>query len=223
MRRKEFRSGMELAESNGSEPGANSAIIRFTFMTMLFRKHLFRNLALALAAGATAVAGLVFAQGGAPTQPGLPDPSYGVFNFSTKIGSFKLLDGVGKVEVSFTGTILISQLKGTVVPAGSIKKEYSSKDKEVWHGTGKLVIDGSFRGIQFFGTNMTGKWVGRGRARIYGEFDRNLETGYYYYGTDVSRKVAWSMYGMELSVPQFQQGGTGVPVERKPGGGRPGG
>ena len=164
------------------------------------------------------------AQGGPTTQrvPVPNDPSIAEVYLTTKIGSFKLLDGVGRVEMNFTGTMLVSQLKGTVTTSGNLKKEYSSKSKEAWHGTGKIIVDGEFRAIQWFGTSLSGKWRGRGTARIYGEFDTNLETGYYWYSSDPSRKIPWSMYGMTLYLPEMQSGGTGQPVERKPSG-KPGG
>ena len=184
---------------------------------MTFRAFFFSTVALASMASVLVVASRGFAQGQTPAAPP-SKPTYGTFNFTTQIGAFKLIDGEGTVDVNFTGTLLVSQLKGTVTPAGNLKKEYESKDKQTWHGTGKVTIKGKFRAIQWFGTKMTGKWVGNGRARIYGEFDEKLDTGWYWYN-DPTKKVAWSMYGIELSVPEFQQGGGGVPVERKTGGG----
>ena len=175
-------------------------------------------------ASALALCAFLLAQGGKPTTKATvpADPNIDEINLTTHIGSFKLLDGVGRVEMNFTGTMLVSQLKGTVSASGNLKKEYSSKTKEAWHGTGKIIVDGQFRAVQWFGTNLSGKWRGRGTARIYGEFDTNLETGYYWYSSDPSRKIPWSMYGMTIYLPEMQTGGTGQPVERKPGG-KPGG
>ncbi|HRK22271.1 MAG TPA: hypothetical protein PLX06_10695 [Fimbriimonadaceae bacterium] len=183
-----------------------------------------KRLGFGAAAALIALSAVVLAQtGGQPKAGGLVptqiDPSIGTMHLTTKIGSFKLLDGTGRVEVSFTGTMLISQLKGTIVPTGNLKKEYEARDRVVYHGTGKVVIEGDFRGIQWFGTNMTGVWTGRGVARITGEFDQNLETGYYWYGKDPNRKIPWSMYSLTIMNPEQTAGGTGVPVERKPGGG----
>jgi len=174
-----------------------------------------------LSAGvALALCAFLLAQGDKPTtRTAIPnDPNIGEINLTTRIGSFKLLDGVGRVEVSFTGTMLVSQLKGTITTSGNLKEEYTSKTKEAWHGTGKIIVDGEFRAIQWFGTNLSGKWRGRGTARIYGEFDTNLETGYYWYSNDPSRKIPWSMYGMTVYLPEMQTGGSGQPVERKPSG-----
>lgn len=190
---------------------------------MKVRRFTFRNCVIVLMAGALGVSGLVLAQGGAPAKPAATnkpiDPTYGELHLQTNIGSFKLIDGVGRVEISFTGSMLVSRLKGKVTPSAGIRKEYDSKDKQVYHGSGSIVIDGEFRGIQWFGTNMKGIWRGRGVARITGEFDQNLETGYYWYAKDPSRRIPWSMYGMTIMNPEQMVGGTGVPVERKPGGG----
>src|SRR6185436_916574 len=71
---------------------------------------------LLLAAGALTLCAFLLAQGEKPTTKAVvpPDPSIGEINMTTHIGSFKLLDGVGRVEMNFTGTMLVSQLKGTV-------------------------------------------------------------------------------------------------------------
>lgn len=187
-------------------------------------KTIFKHSKALSAVAALALCAFLLAQGDKPTtRAAVPnDPNIGEINLTTRIGSFKLLDGIGRVEVSFTGTILVSQLKGTVTTSGNLRKEYTSKTKEAWHGTGKIVIDGEFRAVQWFGTNLSGKWRGRGTARIYGEFDTNLETGYYWYSNDPSRKIPWSMYGMTIYLPEMQTGGSGQPVERKPSG-KPGG
>lgn len=168
------------------------------------------------------VASYVVAQSGtqASTKGTIPaDPSYGDLHLSTRIGSFKMIDGVGTVEMSFTGTVLLSQVKGGVTPSGNLRKEYDEKGKQTYHGTGKIVVKGPFRAIQWFGTDMQARWVGRGVARIQGEFDQNLETGYYWYGNKPNEKVPWSMYGMTLLNPKQQVAGSATPVERKSGGG----
>lgn len=185
------------------------------------QSKLFRS---ALAATAVALGAFLFAQGNSPvTRQTIPnDPNVGEIYLTTRIGSFKLLDGTGRVEVNFTGTVLVSGLEGTVATSGNLVKEYASKTKQVWHGTGKIVVDGKFRGIQWFGTNLSGKWRGVGTARIFGEFDTNLETGYYWYANDPSRKFPWSMHGSTVYLPELKSGGSGTPVERKPSG-KPGG
>jgi hypothetical protein len=190
------------------------------FFSKLFLGPVFAALILAGAA-------LVLAQTGpAAKSPAkqppidLNNPGYAELNLTTKIGSFKLLNGEGRVEMNFSGTMLVSNLDGTVATSGNLRKEYSDDQRQAWHGTGKIVVTGRFRAIQWFGTNLSGKWKGAGRARIYGEFDQNLETGYYWYSDDPERKIQWSMYGIEIGVPEVQTGGTAVPRER---GGRPGG
>jgi hypothetical protein len=180
-----------------------------------------RKLRLALLGVAgLAVSVAIFAQSGSSaTTPPPPKEETDVLHLETNIGSFKMLDGVGKVELSFTGTILISQLEGTLSASGGLRKEYSARDKQAYHGTGTLVLDGKFRSVQWFGTDLKGRWDGRGRVRLYGEFDQNLNTGSYWYGSDTANKAAWSSYGTEIQLPEFKIGATGTPRERKPSGG----
>ncbi len=182
----------------------------------------------ALASAAALVAGVAFvlAQNPAPPSPTAMPPlksNWGDLYLTTNIGSFKLVDGEGRVEINFTGTAMISQLKGTATPSAGLRKEYDDRGRQVWHGTGRLVVDGSFRGIQWFGTKMSARWVGAGLARISGEFDKNLETGYYWYGGRVGEKRPWNSSGMTIVNPEARAGGQGTPTERpktgKPGGG----
>lgn len=173
--------------------------------------------------GVAAVASLSLGQGQKPAPASAPPiamkPGWGDMHLATKIGSFKLVDGEGRVEINFTGSVLVSKLKGRVTPSAGIRKEYDANDRQVYHGTGKLTVEGSFRGIQWFGTNMSTRWIGAGLARIVGEFDKNLETGFYWYGSGVDKKMPWSSSGMTILNPEARPGGTGTPVPRSRSGG----
>lgn len=145
---------------------------------------------------------LVVMAGPALTQPATPeqrmgvpsDPNFATLHLSTKLGSFKLLDGVGRVEISFSGSILLSRIDGKVETSGRLRKEYESKDRVVYSGSGKVVVTGRWRGIQWFGRDMNAVWYGAGQARLAGEFDKNLETGKYWYD-DPTRKFDWAASG----------------------------
>jgi hypothetical protein len=148
---------------------------------------------------------------GTPQQPNLQ-----TMFFETKIGSFKLVNGTGRVEIDFQGTMLISELQGDVVTSGNVKKEYDhdSPKKTGYHGRGKIIVTGNFKGIQWFGTDMKGKWTGTGLARMYGEFDKNQETGYYWYAHK-PQKVAWYTH---QSSPELPENVAKNPVPRGRGG-----
>lgn len=132
--------------------------------------------------------------------------NYKTLLFKSNLGSFKLQRGIdpawGKLEFSFTGTVLVSGLvKGTVTPGPNVRLEYSDKKyrKLVYHGSGKIVIDGTFDAIQFFGVNVSGTFTGLGIFRPYGEFDRNLNTGEYWYEGDEHQD--WGTGGPTVPVP----------------------
>lgn len=157
---------------------------------------------------------------------------FGTVFMHTNIGSFRIMGtqdfqsakrirAEGRVEVVFTGTVLINDLKGKVITSGSIRKEYDKHGRTAYFGKGKLIIEGEFWAVQFFGTKMDARWTGWGIARMYGEFDENLETGFYWFD-NAPKKTYWSPFGSTISLPHPLPAGTGLkPTERKPGGGKP--
>jgi hypothetical protein len=127
--------------------------------------------------------------------------------FETNVGSFKILPRgdvlpSGDLTMSFSGSVLVSELNGTITPEGAVRREYhnKAKGKEVWFGTGKLTIKGSFRAVQWFGRNLKAKFNGNGYMRLYGEFDKNLNTGNYWF--DPKEKRYWGNYGTGFGVPE---------------------
>jgi hypothetical protein len=135
------------------------------------------------------------------------------FWFETNVGSFKILPRgqtipSGQLTMAFTGSVLISEMKGTITPEGNVRREYNNKQrgKEVWFGTGKLTLNGNFRAVQWFGRNLKAKFNGNGFIRLYGEFDKNLDTGYYWFKpTD---KKYWGNYGVGVQIPEVTYGPT---------------
>lgn len=131
--------------------------------------------------------------------------------FETNVGSFKILPRgdvlpSGELTMSFTGSVLISELRGTATPEGNVRREYNNKEKgrEVWFGTGKLTIKGDFRAVQWFGRNLKAKFNGNGFMRLYGEFDKKLDTGYYWFNP--KEKKYWGNYGTSFGVPEVIYG-----------------
>src|SRR5690349_1504598 len=110
---------------------------------------------LALAAGfVSVVAAVVLAQG--PAKYTMPDYNKMKVSgerdevwFETNVGSFKILPRgdvlpSGDLKLSFTGSVLISELNGTATPEGNVRREYQNKERgrEVWFGSGSLIIKG---------------------------------------------------------------------------------
>lgn len=145
----------------------------------------------------TTLAAISFAQG-------QKSPFSDTIHLKTSIGSFKLIDGKGSTSFSFEGTVLIIDAVGPVKVEGAVKKEFDNpKMKRVsYFGKGKITVNGSWRGIQWFGTNLEGYVKGKCTIRLTGEFDRNLDTGFYWYGDRVNDKNPWYVAGITVPLPE---------------------
>jgi hypothetical protein len=162
-----------------------------------------------LVAGMMAATLVNFAQKATPEQMGsfAGKEGLGTFHMQTKLGSFKLIDCEGRLDVKFSGTLLVSQLEGGTMQVleGKLRKEYDKSGRAVYTGAARIVVSGKWRGIQWFGSDMNATFYGRGFARITGEFDRNLKTGDYWY--EDGEKMAFpSSSVMSMPVPQANYG-----------------
>lgn len=170
-----------------------------------------------LAAAACAQQATPSEMGGFASQPGL-----GVIHLQTRLGSFKIIDGKGRVTVDFSGTFLITKYNGkALVITGKVRKEYDEKGRTVFTGTGQITAEGEWRGLEWFGRDMHATWYGIGIIRLSGEFDRDFKTGDYWYD-DAAEKQSWpatSVMTVVLPKPQTAGTTTKVPRERKSGGG----
>jgi hypothetical protein len=138
----------------------------------------------------------------------------GTVHFETKIGSFKSISGHGSLEFTFRGTVLLSDYKGAKpVFEGKVRKEYEGNGKIVYSGVGKIKVVGEWRGVQWFGKDMKGIWVGDGILRITGEFDKELKTGTYYFD-DPKKIYYWPTSTYGLTLPERKALGEVEPVER---------
>jgi hypothetical protein len=149
--------------------------------------------------GSLAVAASAFS---APTS--FPANAKGL-HLETVVGSFKIKRGSedlnqGVCDINFTGTVLVSNLQGVATPGAGVKLEYDRPDmqRKVFHGTGSLHIAGKFGSISFFGRDMNALYNGSGVVQLYGEFDKNLNTGYYWYGDDPTTKRDWGSFGATI-------------------------
>lgn len=134
------------------------------------------------------VLGLLYAVGhsqpATPEQRGklpLDERKYGTLNLSTRLGSFRAINCEGRMEFTFTGTVLISRMDGDVQVTGDVRKEYEFGDRKVYYGTGRVVASGKWRAIQWFGKDMRATFYGAGLVRVNGEFDSNQDTGLFWY------------------------------------------
>lgn len=149
----------------------------------------------------------------------------GTINFQTNIGSFRFVGtqdlnstkknpAEGIVTISFTGTLLLNDLKGKVTTSGNLRKEYEAHKRVAYFGTGTIRVEGQFWAIQVFGTKISGSWTGWGMGRLYGEFDENLDTGSFWYGAQ-GKKEYWSPYGTTILLPPPSAPVEAAPRERK--------
>ena len=117
--------------------------------------------------------------------------------------------------MTFSGTVLIANVGAKVEMTGDVKKEAELKksNRTVYHGTGKLVLDGSVRAVQWFGHDLKATWKGSAIIRLFGEFDKDLNTGTYWYEALPDQRKPWYTGGMSAVVPmpENQRPIVGIP------------
>jgi len=146
---------------------------------------------------------------------------------SCKVGSFRIqgsdkLPSQGHLEVSYTGTFLLVGLQGKLQVSGNLRKEFEDPktQRQVYFGTGKVVIDGIFKTAEWFGRDMNAEFKGIGILSLYGEFDKDLNTGFYWYAADTKRRIGWGVGGGgQITVPAHEGMFKPTPTVRKEGGG----
>lgn len=123
-------------------------------------------------------------------------------------GAFKItspgdVKAFGKIQVSFKGTFLVVgyDSKVPIVPSAGLRTEYKNDKREriEFFGEGTVTLDGKFRAIQYFGRNLNMTWNGYGICRVYGEFDKDGNTGTYEVKGDKLRY--WGSGGTTFTVP----------------------
>jgi hypothetical protein len=155
------------------------------------------------AAGAFAVGvltlGRLYGQGDEAPKADVPES--GTMTFESRLGSFVLIDGRGRLEITFRGTFLLQGYEGAPpVIEGTVRKEYEGYGRSVWFGTGRAVLDGKWRKVQWFGGDMKATWTGAGLARFFGEYDSESRTGFYQYEGEARRD--WVTFGMDAMLPK---------------------
>jgi hypothetical protein len=147
----------------------------------------------------------------------MPPPMPGdTFHIHTKVGTFKMLrkspesPPAGRLEISFAGTVLVYGLEpGSFIQVtGNVRKEYDRPEhqRQVYFGRGKILLVGKFQTCQWFGQDLDFTFTGSAVVRMVGEFDKNLETGYFWY--DPTRKEPMQTQLLERYVPEPTLGPT---------------
>ncbi len=160
---------------------------------------------ISLAAAAIGAVGLLRAQGSPKPNP--PAKKYATMRLQSDIGSF-WCEGEGHVELTFRGTLLISDFQGsTLTVTGRVKKEWDKWGRQVWFAAldaqgrpAKLVLDGKWRRLNWFGGDLNCTWHGAGLAMLFGEFsERTGSTGSIQ--VDDSEKRPWFTTGTTYHLP----------------------
>jgi hypothetical protein len=122
-----------------------------------------------------------------------PEASDLVF-IKSGVGSFKVVPKgpgappAGRLEFSFSGTVLITGLEpgSFLQTSGNVRREYQNEKfaKQVYFGRGKILIVGKFRNCEWFGRDLDLKFKGSAIFRMISEFDKNLNTGEFWYEGD---------------------------------------
>jgi hypothetical protein len=162
------------------------------------------------------------AQGPAPVVP----VKTGEVFMKTNIGAFKItspgdVKAFGKIQLSFKGSLLIIGYDGKtpIVPSGGLRVEYQNDKRQriEYFGEGTVTLDGKFKAIQFFGRNLKMNWAGFGICRLYGEFDKEGNTGTYEVKGDQLRY--WGTGGTTFTVPARTNNAIAPKIKVKGGGG----
>ncbi|MEJ5170460.1 MAG: hypothetical protein WHU10_05685 [Fimbriimonadales bacterium] len=147
----------------------------------------------------------------APVPPG---KNYGRMHFETKLGSFRVINGEGQLQMTFKGTVLVSQHQdGVLNVTGNVRKEIDERGRKVYFGQGRLAITGRWRAIQWFGRDMSADWLGAGMVQLKGEFDKDLNTGTFWVD-DPKQIQYWQTSLITVLLPNPAGQDSQEPIER---------
>jgi hypothetical protein len=130
-----------------------------------------------------------------------PTPQNQQMDFESKIGAMRFFNCDGKIKLSFKGTVLIRNYKGSLTTTGNLRKEYNEHGRSVFFGDGSITLDGHWESMQWFGRDMVGSWFGRGGFRLYGDYDRNMETGFWWVDGVEKDKLPWPTQSSNYVLP----------------------
>lgn len=147
--------------------------------------------------------GLFVGQSPSPTRE---QPKYGTLRLRAGLGSFRL-EGEGRVEMTFRGTLMLVNFNGKIDLQGRVRKEFEGMGRTVWFAARdesgrfpRAVIEGKWRYLQWFGGDMQAVWRGRGIALIFGEYDEHGDSGTWQ--LDDNPPYPWHNVGRAIYVPE---------------------
>jgi len=149
-----------------------------------------------------------------------PEPLNQQMDFESKLGAMRFFNADGDVKLNFRGTVLIRDYKGDLTVSGDLKKEYEGQGRIVYFGKGTLEFKGHWTSMQWFGQDLVGSWYGRGGFRLYGDYDKNLDTGWWWVNGNTARKLPWPTQSTTYILPYIKRvRGNQHPLTVKPKGG----
>ncbi|MFI5388044.1 MAG: hypothetical protein ACHQ50_18205, partial [Fimbriimonadales bacterium] len=130
-------------------------------------------------------------------------------HMQSHLASFKIVPRgpevpAGRLEFSFSGTVMVNGLApgSYLATTGNVRKEYDHPEhgRLVYFGKGKILIVGRFKGCQWFGRDLDLTFKGAGIVRFVAEFDKNLETGSYWFDPKFKNPMDVNLW--QVVVPQ---------------------
>ncbi len=189
-------------------------MIRFAALTVLMS-----GLSLAYAQAPSSPAGAIPASALAMVPaPKLDD----TLRIQSNVGSFKMVPlgtrfASGKLDFTFAGTVLITNLKpGSYLKiSGNVRKEYenAAHHKQVFFGKGRIVMVGTWENCQWFGRDLDLTFKGVGFLRMIAEFDKNLSTGTFWFN-DSKDKQPLPNTLLPIEIPRVIRGGAVKAITR---------
>jgi hypothetical protein len=163
-------------------------------------------------------------------RPGKLPGGQGIVMLDSGPGSFRaegegvlVIDTLAGDPKGGIGTVYITGLEGpgAAIKVSGMREEYRERTRVCYHGKGRVEVRGKFHAVYFLGEHVKGYFEGKGMLRLYGDLDRNMRTGLFYYpgfkkdGEQVYEH--WETYGRVVEVPipkDYEPRSTslGVPV-----------
>lgn len=162
-----------------------------------------------------------FGMAQAPVVSAAP-PQQGHMDFESHLGAMKLFNANGSIHFSFKGTVLLRGYKGDLKYSSGIKQEYPAPGQDghgriSLFGSGTLSFTGHWDSMQWLGRDMVGHWDGTGGFRLYGDYDKNLETGFFWMDGDVKHKNPWPTQSPNFTLPWPQGRAAPTPILKNKG------